>query len=438
MSYEGSRRSGRKPPGRGGPPGTQPPSGGRPGSVGARVAKGERRAVPGRGVARAGGRAAQGGGTAAHGAARSPGPKAAGGRSRRIEGDRSLTRRASTHRGPDRITEAPPPVAPVAPSVAAAPGHGVRHVTVSPDDAGQRLDNWLLRVLEGVPRSRIYRLLRKGEVRVNGRRAKPDARVEAADDVRLPPIRSAADTGPRRVPDALIDTVERAVVHEDDELLVIAKPAGLAVHGGSGLAFGVIEALRASRPDEALELVHRLDRETSGLLLVARNRQTLRVLHALIREGRMDKRYLALVRGQWDLGKKTIDVPLDVRAKQGGERMVRVREGGKESESTFQAVDFFGARATLMQVDIATGRTHQIRVHAAFAGHPIAGDDKYGDREFNAEMKSLGLERMFLHAHAVSFEWPDSGRTFAVSVPLPPELAQVLDRLAATRRRRRR
>jgi 23S rRNA pseudouridine955/2504/2580 synthase len=321
------------------------------------------------------------------------------------------------------------------PVVAAA---GVTHVAASADDAGQRLDNWLLRRMKGVPKSHVYRILRKGEVRVNGRRAKPEYRVEAGDDVRLPPVRSSVEVGPTRVPDALIRSVEDCIVHEDADLLAIAKPAGLAVHGGSGLSFGVIEALRASRPDEVLELVHRLDRETSGLLLVARNRQALRTVHALIREGRMDKRYLALVKGQWDLGRKKIDVPLDVRAKQGGERMVKVREGGKESESTFEAVDFFGARGTLMQVDIATGRTHQIRVHAAFAGHPIAGDDKYGDRDFNEQMQELGLTRMFLHAHAVSFEWPGSGRTFALSVPLPPELAAVVERLATSRRKRKR
>ncbi|MFO0453558.1 MAG: RluA family pseudouridine synthase [Pseudomonadota bacterium] len=315
---------------------------------------------------------------------------------------------------------------------------GVQRVTVPADDAGQRIDNWLLRTLKGVPRSHVYRILRRGEVRVNGKRAKPEYRMEAGDEVRLPPVRPEAEAGPRRVPDSLIRTVESAIVHADEDLLVIAKPPGLAVHGGSGLAFGVIEALRASRPDEPLELVHRLDRETSGLLLVARKRAALRTLHALIRDGEMQKRYLALVRGQWDLGRKIIDVPLDVRGKQGGERMVKVREGGKESQSTFEAVDFYGAKATLMQVDIATGRTHQIRVHAAWANHPIAGDDKYGDREFNAQMRELGLERMFLHAHAVSFEWPGSRKTFAVSVPLPPGLAGVVDRLATSRRKRSR
>jgi 23S rRNA pseudouridine955/2504/2580 synthase len=324
------------------------------------------------------------------------------------------------------------------PTAAPTGGSGVSHVVASADDAGQRLDNWLLRRMKGVPKSHVYRILRKGEVRVNGKRAKPEYRVEAGDDVRLPPVRTAEQVGPSRVPDGLIRAMEAAVVFQDDDVIALAKPPGVAVHGGSGLSFGVIEALRASRPDETLELVHRLDRDTSGLLLVARNRRSLRTLHELIREGRFEKTYLALVKGPWNFGRKTIDVPLDVRGKQGGERMVKVREGGKESESTFEPVDFYGPTATLMKVDIATGRTHQIRVHAGFAGHPIAGDDKYGDRDFNEQMKELGLDRMFLHAHAVSFEWPGSGKQFAVSVPLPPELAAVVERLTTSRRRRRR
>jgi 23S rRNA pseudouridine955/2504/2580 synthase len=387
--------------------------------------------------------------SAPHAPARTGGPRGPGGRRERpvasrdprfATDDRPPAARPRPSARPDAAAPRRPeerPESHARPPVAAAPA-GVTHVVATADDEGQRLDNWLLRRMKGVPKSHVYRILRRGEVRVNGKRAKPETRVSAGDDVRLPPVRSAAEIGPPRVPDSLRAAVEAAIVHEDRDLLALAKPAGLAVHGGSGLSFGVIEALRASRPEETLELVHRLDRDTSGLLLVARNRPALRTLHALIREGRLEKRYLALVRGQWDLGRKTIDVPLDVRAKQGGERMVRVREGGKASESTFEAVDFYGARGTLMQVDIATGRTHQIRVHAAFAGHPIAGDEKYGDREFNAEMRELGLTRMFLHAHAVSFEWPDSGRTFAVSVPLPPELASVVERLATTRRRRAR
>jgi 23S rRNA pseudouridine955/2504/2580 synthase len=313
---------------------------------------------------------------------------------------------------------------------------GVSHVAVAADDGGQRIDNWLLRQLKGVPRSRIYRLLRKGEVRVNGRRAKPEHRLAAGDDIRLPPVRTPEEQGPTRVPDNLTASVEASIVHEDKDLLVIAKPSGVAVHGGSGVSFGVIEGLRASRPAETLELVHRLDRDTSGLLLVARNRTALRALHGLMREGRVEKRYLALVKGAWNLGTKRIDVPLATRARAGGERVVRVHEAGKASASTFTPVDFFGPTATLMDVSIESGRTHQIRVHAAHAGHPVVGDDKYGDKSFNDGMRALGLTRMFLHAQSLSFEWPDSGRQFALNVPLPPELARVLDGLGAQRSRR--
>ena len=316
------------------------------------------------------------------------------------------------------------------------PTAGVSHVAVLEGEAGQRIDNWLLKHLKGVPRSRIYRILRKGEVRVNGKRAKPEYRVASGDDVRLPPVRRAEAVGPARVPDRVLHDIEATIVHEDRDILAIAKPSGLAVHGGSGLAFGVIEALRASRPHETLELVHRLDRDTSGLLLVARNRTALRTLHALLRDGQVEKRYLALVKGPWNLGKKTVDVPLATRARQGGERVVRVHETGKSSQSTFAPVDFFGPKATLLEVSIGTGRTHQIRVHAAHAGHPVAGDDKYGDREFNESMRAVGLNRMFLHAQMLSFEWPESGKQFAVTVPLPDELGSVLEQLGTTRNRR--
>jgi 23S rRNA pseudouridine955/2504/2580 synthase len=313
---------------------------------------------------------------------------------------------------------------------------GVAHVTVAAGDDGQRVDNWLLRELKGVPRSRIYRILRKGEVRVNGKRAKPEQRLAAGDAIRLPPVRTPEEQGPRRAPDNLIESIEACIVHEEPDLLVVAKPAGVAVHGGSGVTFGVIEALRASRPEETLELVHRLDRDTSGLLLVARNRTALRTLHALMREGKVEKSYLTLVKGAWNLGKKTLDAPLATRARAGGERVVKVAEGGKDSLSTFTPVDFFGPTATLLEVSIGTGRTHQIRVHAAHAGHPVVGDDKYGDKSFNEGMRALGLNRMFLHAQALSFEWPGSRRQFSVNVPLPEELARVLEGLAAQRSRR--
>lgn len=307
----------------------------------------------------------------------------------------------------------------------------VRHVRIDAEHAGQRLDHFLHALLRDVPRSRVYRLVRRGEVRVNGQRASPRHRLQESDMVRIPPVRrSPPGREPGRVPQQLIDTVAGTIVHEDEQLLVLNKPSGIAVHGGSGLSFGVIEALRALRPGEPLELVHRLDRDTSGCLLVARKPSALRVLHALLREGRFEKRYLALLKGRWELGHKRIDLPLRTDFRVGGERTVKVDASGKPATSEFRPVEFFGRRATLVEVILHTGRTHQIRVHAAHAGYPIAGDEKYGDAAFNAEMQSLGLARMFLHAHSVSFEWPQAG-PFSVSVPLPADLSGVLDRLAA-------
>jgi len=305
---------------------------------------------------------------------------------------------------------------------------GVRHVDVAEDDAGQRIDNYLLRHLKSVPRSRVYRLLRKGEVRVNGKRARAEYRLQAGDRVRIPPVRIEPGKSTGRVPDTLVQAVRAAIVHEDADLIVINKPAGLAVHGGSGLDFGVIEALRADRPQETLELAHRLDRETSGCLLIARKRSSLREVHRLMREGLVEKHYLALVGGQWQLGKKRIDVPLALRQVQGGERVVKARADGKQSATLFAPVQHFGKRATLMDIALETGRTHQIRVHSAYAGHPVAGDDKYGDKDFNEQMRKLGLKRMFLHAQTISFAWPN-GREFDASVPLDDELKAVLDRL---------
>ncbi len=350
----------------------------------------------------------------------------------------------------------------------------VRHVTVGEDDVGTRLDKFLLRQYPGAPRTRLFRMVRKGEVRLNGKRAAVDSRLGLGDAVRLPPLREMAeasstaagssvaglaaagsgetrgraDSGAprvRAVPKALLQTIEAAILHEDERLLVVNKPAGVAVHGGSGVSFGIIEALRASRPTDSLELVHRLDRDTSGVLLIARKPAVLRMLHASLREGEgFEKRYLALLKGNWQLGKKRLDLPLRTDLRSGGERTVRVREDGKEAVSDFRPVQFFGRMASLMEVSILTGRTHQIRVHAAYAGHPVAGDDKYGDREFNEIMRDYGLARMFLHASSISFVWPDKGTPFSINAPLPQDLALVVDALSdaarkprATRRRAR-
>jgi 23S rRNA pseudouridine955/2504/2580 synthase len=306
--------------------------------------------------------------------------------------------------------------------------------TVTADEAGQRIDNFLMRHFKTVPRSRVYRILRKGEVRVNRKRVDAEYRIQEGDEVRLPPVRIEADAQPGRPSSSLLELIESAVIFQDRHLLVINKPAGVAVHGGSGMSFGVIETLRASRPRETLELVHRLDRDTSGCLAVARDRSTLTALHALIRNGGMHKTYLALVAGSWQLGTKRVDAPLATDNRQHGERHVRVAQAGKDSVSVFKPVQFFGPLATLMEVDIPTGRTHQIRVHASFAGHPLLGDDKYGDRARNADLKAYGLKRTFLHAQSLAFEWPGSGVPFHVSAPLPQELAAVLDAITPMKR----
>ncbi|MFI4914536.1 MAG: RluA family pseudouridine synthase [Steroidobacterales bacterium] len=316
----------------------------------------------------------------------------------------------------------------------AAPKSAVRQVIAGAEEDGQRLDRVLARLLPDVPRSRIFRLIRRGEVRINGRRAGPEQRLHSGDALRVPPVRPAEPQTPGRVPQALIELTERAIIHEDERLLVLDKPSGLAVHGGSGLSFGVIEALRASRPDETLELAHRLDRDTSGVLLVARRGSALRTLHALLREGQVQKRYLALLMGRWNLGHKRIDAPLRTDLRVGGERTVKVDAHGKQALTEFRLVEHYGARASLVEATIHTGRTHQIRVHAAYCGHPVAGDPKYGDEKFNAELRALGLSRMFLHAHSCSFSWP-GGAELSFSAPLPPALHALLEHLTPTRRR---
>lgn len=317
---------------------------------------------------------------------------------------------------------------------------GVRQIEVDSESAGTRLDQFLMRLLPGVPRTRVFRIVRKGEVRVNGKRAGPEQRLQERDIVRVPPIRiepAPAPGEPARVSSRARDAIEAAIISEDDRLIVLDKPAGVAVHGGSGLSFGVIEALRAMRPKEELELVHRLDRETSGCLLVARKRSALRTLHELMRDGLVEKRYLTLVKGHWNLGHTRIDAPLRTDIRVGGERTVKVHASGKEALSEFRPIQWFGNQATLLDVSLHTGRTHQIRVHAAHAGHPVAGDEKYGDEAFNEEMKAAGLHRMFLHSHSISFEWPQGahGGLFSASAPLPAELSALIDALSGGRAR---
>jgi 23S rRNA pseudouridine955/2504/2580 synthase len=312
----------------------------------------------------------------------------------------------------------------------------VRSETMGEEEAGQRVDRVLARLLPGVPHTRLFRLLRRGEVRLNGKRVSGETRIKAGDVLRVPPVRlepppAASVEAVPRVSNALIEKLNAAVLFEDERLLVIDKPAGVAVHGGSGISAGVIEALRAARPDEPLELVHRLDRDTSGCLMIARRRSTLRSMHAMLREDAFDKRYLALVRGKWELGKKLIDAPLRTDLRVGGERTVKVAPDGKASATEFRVVQFFGQLATLLEARLLTGRTHQIRVHAAYAGHVVAGDEKYGDQEFNEQLRAFGLRRLFLHAHSVGFEDPERHVAMSISAPLPDALRAVLDALTA-------
>jgi 23S rRNA pseudouridine955/2504/2580 synthase len=305
----------------------------------------------------------------------------------------------------------------------------VQWLDISAEQAGQRIDNFLLRVLKGVPKSRVYRLLRKGEVRVNKGRIGPEYRLASGDRVRIPPVRVAEPASGATPPSGVLQRLGAAVIYEDERLLVLDKPAGVAVHGGSGLDYGVIEGLRALRPQAPfLELAHRLDRETSGCLMVAKKRSELRLLHDLLRTGGVQKRYLLLTMGDWRQGPWQVDAPLKKNQLSGGERIVRVNDLGKPARTRFRCLDSYNG-ASLMQAELETGRTHQIRVHAAYAGHPLAGDDKYGDPTFNRRMRDVGLKRLFLHAHYVAYQDPERKRSVEVSAPLSPELRAVIQQL---------
>ncbi|MBW7983887.1 23S rRNA pseudouridine(955/2504/2580) synthase RluC [Enterobacillus tribolii] len=303
----------------------------------------------------------------------------------------------------------------------------VQLVTIADDEAGQRIDNFLRTRLKGVPKSMIYRIVRKGEVRVNKKRIKPEYKLQAGDEVRVPPVRVAErDEAPVSARLDKVAALDDCILYEDEVLLVLNKPSGTAVHGGSGLSFGVIEGLRALRPEARfLELVHRLDRETSGVLLVAKKRSALRSLHEQLRLKGMQKDYLALVRGHWQSHVKAVQAPLLKNVLQSGERIVRVNAEGKPSETRFKVEERF-AFATLVKASPVTGRTHQIRVHAQHAGHPIAFDDRYGDREFDGQLTETGLNRLFLHAAALRFEHPASGETMRIEAPMDNTLRRCL------------
>ncbi|MEO8747203.1 MAG: RluA family pseudouridine synthase [Rhodanobacter sp.] len=304
---------------------------------------------------------------------------------------------------------------------------GVRQVQVGPERDGQRIDNALVTLLKGVPKSMIYRLLRTGQVRINGKRAKPDTRLIDGDTLRIPPVRSGVKAPAIATSPEQVTRLEDSIIFEDRHFLVIDKPSGIASHGGSGISHGAIELMRAARPQEHLELVHRLDRDTSGVLVFARTRPGLVGLQAAIRAGEVTKQYLCLMLGHPSRAKFDVNVPLRKSVLQGGERMVRVADDGKPALTFFREVDQYpGTR--LMQATLGTGRTHQIRVHAAHVGHPLAGDPKYGDREANKRFRELGLHRMFLHAAHLGFEL--DGQAYSFSAPLPDDLKIFLDVLA--------
>lgn len=316
----------------------------------------------------------------------------------------------------------------------------VNHISVAEHEAGQRLDNYLIKILKGVPKSHIHRIIRGGEVRVNKGRAKPDWRVAAGDVVRIPPIRVAqsenAVSSLKNIPARQFD-----VVFEDDALLVINKPSGIAVHGGSGVSFGVIEQLRQSRPEaKYLELVHRLDKDTSGLLMIAKKRSALVKLHEMLRQDHPKKVYLALGVGAWQPENRHVRLPLVKYTGAAGEKMVRVDEAGQSAHTVFRLLDTFSGCLThsvgisalsLVEATLKTGRTHQIRVHMQASGCPIAGDERYGDYQANRRLQKLGLKRMFLHAHRLVLAHPLSGEMLDLVAGLPEELERVVERLAA-------
>ncbi len=305
----------------------------------------------------------------------------------------------------------------------------VQILTVEAGFDGQRIDNFLLNYLKGVPKSLIYRILRKGEVRVNKGRIKAQYRIKVGDQIRVPPVRVPEKDAPPRLDDRLLTRLAGAIIFEDKRIIVLNKPSGLAVHGGSGLNFGVIEALRQMRPDEKqLELVHRLDRDTSGCLLIAKKRSALRSLHELMRANGIDKRYIALLNGSWNRDRIDVDVPLLKNTLQGGERVVVVDPRGKESLTRFSVRERYSGRM-LVEARLMTGRTHQIRVHTAHLGTPILGDEKYGDSEANKQIKGLGLKRLFLHAETLRFRWPDEKQDQYFKAPLEPALNKVLSAL---------
>jgi 23S rRNA pseudouridine955/2504/2580 synthase len=311
-----------------------------------------------------------------------------------------------------------------------SPKSSIKFLIIDDNQHGQRIDNFLITRLKGLPKSHLYRVLRKGEVRVNKKRIKPEYRLQAGDVVRVPPLRLSTQTNaPAKPSQNAQQLLTTRILYEDKNLLIINKPAGMAVHGGSGVSLGVIEILRAMRPQEKfLELVHRLDRGTSGCLILAKKASTLKELHELLRNGKVEKKYHALVKGHWPKHMRIVDAPLQKFQLRSGERMVNVDQTGKEAVTEFRVLQRF-ENSTLVEATLQTGRTHQIRVHALHIGHPIAGDDKYGDKEFNKEMRAFACKRLFLHAVSVNFTLPSSNQSIAINTELDETLKKCLEKL---------
>ena len=313
------------------------------------------------------------------------------------------------------------------PTITDVPRTQVRKIRIDGEQAGQRIDNFLRRELPGMPKGRLYRLLRRGEVRVNGGRIRAEYKLQEGDEVRVPPVQIRAESAPPS--EGLTAKLADRVLFEDKKLLVIDKPSGLAVHGGSGLSHGVIELLRHARPElKDLSLAHRIDRETSGCLVLAKRRSALRQLHARFRDGEVEKNYLGLAVGDWQLGEQLIDRPLLVTHRKGGERHVLVSNDGKPAQTRVQLSRTYG-KFSLLQCAPLTGRTHQIRVHLEHMDHPLAGDERYGDSEANRVAKKLGLKRLFLHAQSIAFP-DDSGNELHFTSPLADDLERFLQRLS--------
>ena len=306
---------------------------------------------------------------------------------------------------------------------------GVSFITVDDDHADRRLDNFLIGYFTSLPRTRIYRMIRKGEVRVNKGRIKQNYRLQTGDTVRVPPMYLSTQEKPSTPPEKLSELIGNSIIYEDDYLIAINKPSNIAVHSGSTVQYGVIEILRAQRPEtDFLELIHRLDRATSGCLLIAKGHKTLRGMHGILKSDHVKKNYLALLKGQLTETMRTVDMPLNKVSTESGDRMVRVDNAGKQALTHFHSQEHFRV-ASLSRIELVTGRTHQIRVHAAYIDHPLAGDEKYGDWEFNRAMKKLGLKRLFLHAETLSFEMPGTGKQIELKASLPDELDQFLKKL---------